>query len=304
MVAFAAIRPLKPGFQRQVYAVLTKSSVPMSHPRLAVSTWSLHNKLGLFYDGPPNGTARTPSPRWGEGEIRLLDVPAQAAAHGIHAIEICHFHFPSTEASYLFDLQAAAKDAGVRILTVLIDEGDVTSPDIAKRERDLATMASWIEVAGRCGAERARVIAGDAAPDAEGDALSLSASAMRQLADRAADSGVRLATENWHMLLSQPREVIALLDMLDGRLGLCFDFGNWPGGDKYERLAQIAPYAETTHAKAQYESDGRMEQHDFTHCLDILARTNFKGPHSLIFDTPGEEWAGIEEVKAAVLPYL
>lgn len=276
----------------------------MTNPRLAVSTWSLHKKLGLSFDGPPDGTPRRSSPRWGEGEISLLDVPAQAAAHGIGSIEICHFHFPTTDPAYLRDLQAAAAAAGVKILTILIDEGDITNSDTARREADFNTIAAWIDVAGQVGAKRARVIAGDALPDPDGRALETSAKALGKLAERAADAGVRLATENWHELLSQPRELISLLDRLEGRLGLCFDFGNWSGEGKYERLAQIAPHAETTHAKAQFPNPGQMDREDFNHCLDILAATNFNGPHSLIFDTDGEEWAGIEEVKSAVLSYI
>lgn len=276
----------------------------MPHPRLAVSTWSLHKKLGLFYDGAPDGAKRAGKPQWGEGEIDLLDVPAQAAAHGIGAIEICHFHFPSSDPAYLADLKSAASDAGVKILTLLIDEGDLTNTDEVRRKQDLDTIAGWIDIAGQVGAERARVIAGDASSDPGGVALRFSADSLGQLADRAGDCGVRLATENWHALLAGPKEVIALSEMLDGRLGLCFDFGNWSGPDKYEKLAEIAPLAETTHAKAQFPTPGEMDGEDFTRCLEICKSAGFTGPHSLIFDTEGEEWAGIEKVKSAVLPYL
>jgi sugar phosphate isomerase/epimerase len=276
----------------------------MISPRLSVSTWSLHKKLGLFYEGAPDGKARTSKPTWGEGEISLLDVPAQAAAHGIGNLEICHFHFPSTDPDYLAELKGALKDAGVKLLSVLVDEGDITNADQARRERDFATISGWIDVAGQVGAERARVIAGDAKPDPEGHALHLSASALHQLAIQAEDWGVRLTTENWHDLLPTPKELISLLNMLEGRLGLCFDFGNWGGEDKYEKLTKIAPYAETTHAKAQFPEPGKMNREDYTRCLDILAGVGFTGPHSLIFDTAGDEWAGIDEEKSVVLPYI
>ena len=81
----------------------------ISHPRLGVSTWSLNKSL----------TAGTP----------LLDIPAQVAAHGLGKLEVCHFHFPSTEPGYLAEFRAAVEAAGIEFYTLLIDEGDLTSPD-------------------------------------------------------------------------------------------------------------------------------------------------------------------------------
>ena len=117
------------------------------HPRLGVSTWSLNKSL----------TAGTP----------LLDIPAQVAAHGLGKLEVCHFHFPSTVPGYLDEFRAALEAAGVEFYTLLIDTGDLTHPDPAERQKAVAMMAHWIEVAAACGGKRVRVIAGDAAPSAE-----------------------------------------------------------------------------------------------------------------------------------------
>lgn len=255
-------------------------------PRLAVSTWSLHRSID---SGTP-----------------LLDIPAQAAAHGIGAVEICHFHFPTTDAAYLSNLRGTLDDAGVEFLTMLIDTGDPTHPDPAERRRQLDTMATWLDVAAKCGARRARVIAGDAEPTAE--TMELSTAGLRELAAQAESSGLRLEVENWHRLLDRPAEVLALLETLDGRLGLKLDFGNWPGARKYDDLPQIARLAETTHAKAHFTAPGQMDSGDFTRCLNICRDANFSGPHSLIFDGPidgaQDEWSSLDQIKAAVLPYL
>jgi sugar phosphate isomerase/epimerase len=276
----------------------------MINPQLAVSTWSLHRKLGVSYKDAEGGTGRVATPAWGPGECALLDIPAQAAAHGIGKVEICHFHFPSTDLAYLADLRSALDEAGVTFLTLLIDEGDITNPDPAVRARDLETMKRWIGVASACGAQRARVIAGRSAPDPEGEAMRISAAGLRELVVRAADGGLRLATENWFGLLDRPEEVIQLLEMLDGQLGLCFDFGNWRGDRKYDDLPRIAPYAETTHAKAHYTDAGVMDREDYVRCLEICRAAEFFGPHSLIFDGPGDEWAELDKIQEAVTPYL
>ena len=259
------------------------------HPRLAVSTWSLHRSL----ERP---------------DVRLLDIPAQAAAHGISRLEVCHFHFPSTDPGYLQDLRGALDDAGVKFFTLLIDSGDLTHPDPAKRREQFDFIAHWVDVAAQCGAERARVIAGDAVPEPDGMALVISAQGLSRLADRAEAGGVRLVTENWHALLDRPAEVIALLEELEGRLGLMLDFGNWKGERKYDDLPQIAPFAGSTHCKADYPAVGQINRSDFTRCLDICRDAGFSGPHSLIFDgpidSPNGEWASLDEMREIVLPYI
>ncbi|MDQ2798449.1 MAG: sugar phosphate isomerase/epimerase [Armatimonadota bacterium] len=255
------------------------------HPRLAVSTWSLHRLID-------------------SGKATLLDIPAQVAAHGISKLEICDFHIASTDTKYLEDFRAALDAAGVEFLTLLIDKGDLTHPDPAQRDRDEAYMAQWLEVGAILGAERARVIAGDAVPEPDGIALAVSAAALGRLARQADRGGVRLVTENWHALLDRPTEVQDLLEEMEGQLGLLLDFGNWHGDRKYDDLPQIAPFAESTHAKAHFPAAGQMDREDFTRCLDICRNAGFTGPHSLIFDGPGDEWDSLDQMQEVVRPYV
>jgi sugar phosphate isomerase/epimerase len=252
------------------------------HPRLGVSTWSLHKSID----------AGTP----------LLDIPAQTAAHGLSKLEVCHFHFPRTDAEYLAQFRAALDDSGVEFYTLLIDEGDLTHPDPAERAKVVALMTHWIEVAAACGAKRVRIIAGDAAPSEA--ALRLSEEGLREVLRSADAQGIRVVAENWHPLLDHPAEVIALIEQMNGRLGLKLDFGNWPSDRKFTDLPQIAPLAECTHAKASFSAPGQMNTEDFTHCLNICRDANFAGPHILIFDSPGDEWESLDQMREVVLPYV
>lgn len=268
---------------------------PTKSTEIAVSTWSLHRLLGLSYKDVDGGRAATPS--WGDGQATLLDIPAQAAERGIGQLEICHFHFPSVEGAYLSELRASLDAAGVRCLTLLIDEGDITNADDAVRSHSIETIRRWIDAAGEAGAERVRVIAGDTPPDPAGDALRLSIDTLRALSRYAADRGVRVVTENWHALLDRPAEVLQLLESLNGEVGLLLDFGNWHGERKYGDLAQIAAWTESTHAKAAYDAAGDIDAGDYGRCLTICADAGFQGPHSLIFDAPGDEWTEIATLR-------
>nr|WP_245992596.1 TIM barrel protein [Capsulimonas corticalis] len=211
---------------------------------------------------------------------------------------------PSTDAAYLGELKASLAASNIQCLTLLIDEGDLTHPSPQARQTDIETVRRWIAVAGELGAARVRVIAGKSAPDASGDMLRLSAQHLHELAQYAGDHGVRVVTENWFALLDRPAEVLHLLEALDGEVGLLLDFGNWTGERKYADLAQIARLAESTHAKANYDADGNLQTADYAHCLKICADAGFQGPHSLIFDSAGDEWTEIAKLRDFVLAAL
>jgi hypothetical protein len=265
--------------------------------RLSVSTWSLHRTLGNAANYGPGQEVTAPS----QPGISLLELPAKLDEFGIHALEICHFHLPTRDQGYLREVRGALKDANVEPFTLLIDAGDVTDP--AHGERDLEWISDWLEDAAELGVERARVIAGKTPPSAE--ALAASVKGLQQLAKRAQGVGVRLTTENWLALMASPTEVLQVLDALDGQLGLCVDFGNWRGADKYADLAELMPRAESFHAKCHFSAEAGMDKEDFVHCLELARAATNAGPYTLIYDGPdNDEWAGLAAERTVVLPYL
>ena len=279
----------------------TNTSVTNQGPRLSVSTWSLHRQLGRpdFY-GPEEGK-QIPVATHGGGELSLLDLPARVAEFGINTLELCHFHIPTLDKGYLNELRGALDAANVELFSLLIDNGDITHPDHA--DRDLSWIGEWIETAGILGATCARAIAGKAAPS--GEALEMSRNGLQKLSDRAEANGVRLMTENWFSVLSTPENVLTLLDSLDGKVGLCLDFGNWQAETKYADFEAIAPRAESCHTKAHFPVPGEMDKVDYVRCLDLTEAAGFSGPHTLIYDGPGDnEWEGLTIEREVVQSYL
>lgn len=47
-----------------------------------------------------------------------------------------------------------------------------------------------------------------------------------------------------------------------------------------------------------------MDCEDFTRCLDICRAAEFTGPHVLIYDSGGDEWAHLDEMRRVALPYV
>ncbi len=285
---------------RRAYSIMASMN---QSSRLSVSSWSLNRTLGK----PPFHGVADAWPQWTPpaDAVALLELPARIKAFGINTMEICHFHLPSREAGYLRELRSALKEADVELWSLLIDDGDLTH--IENGARDCDWIASWIDVASTLGARNARVIAGKAEPTPEN--LRRSRDAFRELCARGEAGGVRVMTENWFDLLSAPEHVLWLLDEMEGRIGLCGDFGNWSGADKYEKLAPILPRADSLHVKCSFSaalaSRETMNRDDFTRCLDLVREAGFSGPYTLIYDGPdADEWRGLELEREEVEKYL
>lgn len=266
--------------------------------RVSVSTWALHPLLGTVAPGrpgDPDATLMRPS----EGTLDLLDVPAALAAHGYKTMELCHFHIPDRSPEYLAQLRARIEDAGVELWSLLIDDGDITDPVSADRDREW--VQGWIDDASRLGARCVRVIAGKQPCTPE--ALARSVAAFKLLTMEAYVRGVRVLTENWFQTVPDPAAVDAILQPMGGSVGLNFDFGNWSGDDKYTRLEAIADYAEGCHAKCDYK-DGAPVVDDFVRCLEITKAAGFSGPYTLVHGEGGRVWESLDEQRAIVAPYL
>ena len=275
--------------------------------RTALSTWSIHNALGPMYRESENGGLIADSSI--AGELDLLSVPARMAAAEIQTLEICHFHFPSTDDAYLEDLRSTMGQSKIELYSILVDAGNIVDPDAEARERDMTWIRSWIDVAGRCGATHARIIAGEAKVDHGGEpedhpAVKLSARNLVALADYGQSRGVQVITENFRSLASRPEPLLAVLSLCEGRVGLCADFGNYPLPGRKENLSAILPHATSVHAKPEFGDNGQMDRTEFEGNLDLAREHGFDGPFSLIYEGDGDEWHGVARIRDVVQKHI
>ncbi len=288
-------------------------------PRISTSSWSLHRSLGKPERRDPNGPpADGPVPG---AQLSLLELPGRLAAAGIGTMEICHFHFPGPAPAHRPQPPPAAQESGVEISSAPTDAGDITHSDPAQQEKELAWIRGWLDVASAIGASHSRVIAGYAPIERNGGDLRAhpliqqSAANLRALSAYGRERGVQVITENFRSTAERADQLLAILELCEGAVGTCADFGNFPstrsgqgkGPGKYDELAAIAPQAVSAHAKALYDGEGRPDRAEMERCLDVMAAAGFDGPISLIFDTPfhrGEdEWDNLAGLREIVLPY-
>ncbi|RAP73631.1 sugar phosphate isomerase/epimerase family protein [Paenibacillus montanisoli] len=272
---------------------------------LSVSTWSLHRLLGPLRFTAWNAETgkHEQSVQEQPQALTLLELPAELARRGYQAAEVCHFHFPSVEPAYLHQLREAFSAANLSFDTLLLDYGDLTSEDAMKREEDIRFMREWIDIAALAGAKQIRIIAGDAKPDQD-EAIRMSADALIELGRYATEKGVRVISENFKALTSTGSSCVKLLERVGDAADFITDFGNFKYPTKYEEFALTLPRSVSVHAKAQYDGDGLPDREEFIRCLETVRTAKFNGAIVLIYDGPGDMWAGLDRIKEIVAEYL
>jgi len=268
----------------------------------AVSSWSLHGALGqAWYEPDAQGkrvntnTAHTPT-------LSLLELPAFVAKEGIELLEICHFHFPSTDEAYLAQLKDAIQSAGTRLANVLIDTGNLSSLDVEQWRAGIEMTKSWQDIAVKLGADSVRIDCGTEPATIE--TIKRSADALRELADYGKHIGLTTTTENWRTTSIEPDDLIDIMQQVDRPLNLCLDFGNAEKtDDKLGAISQLLPYATSLHCKANY-AGGMMDEDDINQCLDLVKATDFDGFISLIYSDTENEWDHILALKHHVEKHM
>ncbi len=273
-------------------------------PHLSLTTWSLHRNLGPLrwtdWD-EEKGTQLTRLEEQPE-TVSLLDLPAKLAKENFRSLEVCHFHFPSTDDHYLNQLKEAFYQNGLTFHCLLVDYGDISSANSVRRESDLTYIRKWIDRAAIVGAKSVRVVAGES-ESADQEALKRSIDGLNALARYAEPKGVRIVTENFKALSRTRTNCQALIEAGKGRIGLTVDFGNFKVEEKYDAIKALMPVAESVHAKANYDQEGTIDAIEYKKSLDIVRASGYDGPITLVYDGPGDLWAGIDRIRKVAAPY-
>ncbi|GFN31066.1 hypothetical protein PCURB6_13260 [Paenibacillus curdlanolyticus] len=270
--------------------------------RLSLSTWSVHRLLGrsiwTVWDEATSRQVIHVEDK--KPSLTLLELPSAAADRGFHIMELCHFHLPAVDEPYITQLREAFEAAGVTLHTLLIDYGDLSSPDPVRRSSDEAFIQGWIDVAARLGASAVRVVAGEQ-PAGDTGAIARSAASLQRLYRYGQDNGgVKLVTENFRELTSTLSSWQSVMAAAGGNVKTIVDFGNLLPGEKAAAIAYGAPIAHTIHAKPVYFEDGSFDEQELRRSLSIAADNGCTAPISVIFDSEGDVWEGIERIATVI----
>lgn len=253
--------------------------------QLAISSWTVHGALGKVWYEPDENNGMVNKSDAHPATLTLLDLPAHMANDGIYVLELCNFHLPSIDDSYLAQLKSALESAGVTLANLLIDTGNLSAvnnlPDIEMTKR-------WQEVAAKLGAKGTRIDCGT--EPATPETIKRSAEALRELVDYGNSLGITTTTENWRTTSIEPDNLFAIMTQVDRPIKLCVDFGNAEKtADKYATLERLMPRANSIHCKGHF--DGMtLDEDEFHQSLNFIKKYDFSGHISLIDDGTDNEW--------------
>lgn len=287
---------------------------------IAVSSFSLRSVLGplrLDY-------------RDAEGRPQVFEVPYPASIGfgdfarrvrddlGVTAVELCQIQLGALTVEEAHVLRRELDDAGVTVLTMPIDIGDLAGAEDAERERDLAATERWMDLASILGCTFVRANAGSpfatAAP-----VMDVLVDSFTRLADAAEARGLQLLVENHGGSSSDPAFLLALRDRVGAdRLGILLDLGNFEPAlglqraamtgahvddepdftPLYEGVARLAPVARLVHAKAYgFDGDGAGRPLDTARTLRIVRDAGYAGPISIEWEGESDQpWADTARV--------
>jgi len=204
---------------------------------------------------------------------------------GIDAVEYVNSFFKdrATDAKYLAEMTARAKDAGVYQYLIMVDgEGRLGDPDEAKRRGSVENHHRWVEAAKTLGCAHIRV---NAASDGSfEEQQKLAADGLRRLCEFADPHGINVIVENHGGLSSHGQWLAGVMRLVDHpRCGTLPDFGNFYDYDRYQGVTDLMPFAKAVSAKShEFDADGNESGKDYRRLMKI------------VYDAGYRSWVGIE----------
>lgn len=264
--------------------------------RLAVSSWSFFKHLG-----PLHGTTLSEhgehvfSSLWDQPEdMTLLEWPGFVSKrYGVRLVEVCQTHFADSSREYLDELRGRLAEAGVSVVNVPIDVGNISDRNEQGRRHDIENIRKWMDVAAYVGSPCARVNSGKF-PEGDTD-LGLTIAAYKELAAHAASLGTTLLIENHGGISADPANIVRLLDSVgSSHFRVCLDFGNFAPDVRYQALEMLFPYAVIAHVKTYgFDEQGSEKAYSVEKGVALGKKTGFTGPYSIEFEGEGDQYDGV-----------
>jgi sugar phosphate isomerase/epimerase len=219
--------------------------------------------------------------------ITLHDFIERAAAWEVDAVELTSYYFPPDfTPAYLAGLKRHCHLLGIDVSTTPI-RNTFTYPAGPEREKEIAHVKRWLDVAAELGSPAIRIFAGDAQKNQpEAEARRHCVECIEACADHAARRGVFLALENHGGVVSEPDGLLEIVHAVKSDwFGVNLDTGNFHGEDPYADLARCVPYAVTAQVKVEMQAKGgpKMEA-DLGRLVRLLKDAGYRGCVTLEYE--------------------
>lgn len=208
--------------------------------------------------------------------------------------------FSQAGLDYVVKVKAAADAVGLPFGCVAADGSHVWEESEEARVANRACAYRWLDVARRLGAESMRTDTGGK-PELPDDMFKIITDGLQDIVNHGREAGVRVSIENHWGASNIPKNVVRVLDAVDG-LTLLFDSRNWAKGTREEGWQVGVPRAKDVHIdifKTQ-ENPDTLEQ-DLTRLIKMLVKAGYNGCWGIESLPPdGDEYEGIRKSMAFI----
>lgn len=192
---------------------------------------------------------------------------------------------PEPADDFLFQLKRFAYRSGVWIYSIAI-RTDMCRPAGEARDREIAAVHKWVDVAEKLGASHIRVFGGQIPKGATEDQAALWASeTLRRAVEYAGQKGVFLGLENHGGITDKAERIVQIVKAAGSPwAGINLDTGNFRS-DVWRQIALCIPYAVNVQVKVEMvQEDGKRGPGDWERVIRMLAEGGYRGYLALEYE--------------------
>ncbi len=229
------------------------------------------------------------------------DLVRLAVEHGVDGLDLTVYWFPSTSDDFLLPLRRLAYKNAVEIYSLSI-RTDLCRAEPEAREKEVAEVRRWVDVAEKLGAGHIRVFGGNVPRNrTEDEAVTWVVEALRRGAEYAGRKGVILGLENHGGITARAERVLEIVRKTDSPwVGINLDTGNFRE-DPYAQIEMCVPYAVNVQVKSEVRgAGGRPEPQDWERIGALLARAGYRGYLALEYEAAEDPATAMPRLLAAL----
>jgi L-ribulose-5-phosphate 3-epimerase len=230
--------------------------------------------------------------------MTYADVIRLAVDLDVDGVDMTVYWLPDTSDATLLPLRRLAYRNAVEIYSISV-RTEMTKPPGADRDKEIAGLRKWVDVADKLGAGHIRVFGGKVPAGAtEDQAAQWVADVLKVGTEYAGSKGIILGLENHGGITERADTVIKIVKGVNSPwLGINLDTGNF-NKNAYKQIEMCLPYAVNAQLKTHIKAgeDGRSEPADWDRIVRLFAASGYKGYFAL-------EYEENEDAKVAVPRY-
>jgi L-ribulose-5-phosphate 3-epimerase len=214
------------------------------------------------------------------------DVIRLAVDLDVDGVDMTVYWLPDTTDATLLPLRRLAYKNAVEIYSISV-RTEMTKPAGAERDKEIAGLRKWVDVAQKLGAGHIRVFGGKVpASTSEDQAAQWVTDVLKVGSEYAGSKGIILGLENHGGITDRADTIIKIVKAVNSPwVGINLDTGNF-SKNAYKQIEMCLPYAVNAQFKTHIRAgeDGQSVKADWERIVRLFASSGYKGYFALEYE--------------------